>query len=139
MSKDLICFIQDLYRTNGRIPLHEPFFDDRDKELLIETIDSTFVSSVGPLVGDFEKRISEYTGSKYSIAVINGTAALHICLELSGVNSGDEVITQALTFVASTNAILQCSASPIFIDVSKETLGMCPESLKAFLEENCRN
>jgi len=137
MSKDLICFIQDLYRTNGRIPLHEPFFDDRDKELLIETVDSTFVSSVGPLVGDFEKRISEYTGSKYSIAVINGTAALHICLELSGVNSGDEVITQALTFVASTNAILQCSASPIFIDVSKETLGMCPESLKAFLEENC--
>tara|TARA_B100001250_G_scaffold162201_1_gene139339 strand:+ start:25662 stop:26810 length:1149 start_codon:yes stop_codon:yes gene_type:complete len=137
MSKDLVSFIQDLYGTNGRIPLHEPFFDDRDKELLIETVDSTFVSSAGPLISDFEKKIAEYTGSKYSIAVVNGTAALQISLELSGVNSGDDVITQSLTFVASVNAILQCRASPIFIDVDKETLGMSPESLKNFLEEHC--
>ena len=137
MSKNLISFIQDLYGTKGRIPLHEPFFDDRDKELLIETVDSTFVSSAGPLVGNFEKKIAEYTGSKYSIAVVNGTAALQISLELSGVNSGDEVITQSLTFVATVNAILQCRASPIFIDVNKETLGMSPESLKIFLEEHC--
>ena len=67
MSKNLICFIQDLYETNGRIPLHEPFFDDRDKELLIETVDSTFVSSAGPLVGNFEKKIAEYTESINSL------------------------------------------------------------------------
>ena len=137
MYKNLITFIQDLYSTKGPIPLHQPSFDDHDKELIISTIDSSFVSSAGPLVGEFEREICNFTGSKYAVAVVNGTSALHVALELSGVQPEDEVLTQSLTFIASTNAINQCGAYPVFIDVSKETLGMCPVSLNNFLQENC--
>ena len=136
MSSDLIGFIREIY-GEGSISLHEPKFDERDKDHLSQTIDSTYVSSVGPLVGEFEKKICEFTGSKYSVAVVNGTAALHVSLLLSGVKQNDEVITQALTFVASTNAIHQCNAKPIFIDVDKKSMGMSPDSLRKFLEQNC--
>ncbi len=137
MSKNLVNFIQDLYNSKDNIPLHEPYFDSEEEKALESVIKSTFVSSVGPLVGEFESRISEYTGSKYTTAVMNGTCALQIAIELSDVQPGEEVITQSLTFVASTNAILHCSAIPVFIDVSKETMGMSPLSLKDFLDENC--
>ena len=134
MSKDLVSFVQEIYKTSEYIPLHEPYLDETDKTQLIKTIDSTFVSSVGPLVNELEKKVSEFTGSKYAIAVVNGTAALHLSLDIIGVKEGDEVLTQSLNFIASTNAIHQCNASPVFIDVSKETLGMCPDSLSSFLE-----
>jgi len=137
MSKELISFVKSLYGSENLIPLHEPQLDDSDKDLIIQAIDSTFVSSVGVLVTDFEKNICEYTGSSYAVAVVNGTAALYVSLELSGVNIGDEVLTQSLTFVASTNAIHQCKAFPIFIDVDRETMGMCPVSLEKFLKKNC--
>tara|TARA_B100000965_G_scaffold226853_1_gene189896 strand:+ start:3793 stop:4938 length:1146 start_codon:yes stop_codon:yes gene_type:complete len=137
MSKDLVSFVRKLYKTKEYIPLHEPHLDETDKTQLIKTIDSTFVSSVGTLVNEFEKKVSEFTGSKYAIAVVNGTAALHLSLDIIGVKEGDEVLTQSLNFVASTNAIHQCNASPVFIDVEKETLGMSPDSLNAFLENEC--
>ncbi len=137
MSKELVLFVQDLYRTNEYIPLHEPHLDNKDKKKLIETIDSTFVSTVGPLVNEFEEKVCEFTNAKYAIAVANGTAALHLSLDIAGVNQGDEVLTQSLNFIASTNAIHQCKASPVFIDVSKDTLGMCPDSLSLFLEKEC--
>ena len=137
MSKDLVSFIQNLYNTEEFIPLHEPYLDQTDKSQLIRTIDSTFVSTVGPAVNDFERKVKDLTKSKYAVAVVNGTAALHLSLDIIGVDQGDEVLTQSLNFVASTNAIHQCKATPVFIDVSKETLGMCPDSLSSFLEKEC--
>ena len=80
MSKNLVNFIQDLYNSKDNIPLHEPYFDSEEEKALESVIKSTFVSSVGPLVGEFESRISEYTGSKYTTAVMNGTCALQIAI-----------------------------------------------------------
>ena len=137
MSNDLTSFVKSLYGEENPIPLHEPHLDESDKDLVIQAIDSTFVSSVGQMVSDLENKICQFTGSNYAVAVVNGTSALFVSLELSGVNTGDEVLTQSLTFVASTNAIHQCKAFPVFIDVDRETMGMCPASLIKFLEENC--
>jgi len=137
MSKDLINFIRDLYATKESIPLHEPYFDEAEKESVIKAIDSTFVSSVGPMVNQFEQKITEYTGSRYAISVVNGTAALHTALLLSGVTQDDEVITQSLTFVATCNAIHYCNAKPILLDVDLKTLGLSAEALRVFLDSHC--
>ena len=136
MFQDSIEFIKSVYNTDEFIPLHEPVFNGNEKKYLNECIDSTFVSSVGKFVDEFEKLIAEYTGAKYAVATVNGTSALHVSLHLCGVGIGDEVITQPLTFVATCNAISYCNAKPIFIDVDRETMGMSPESLKSFLKEN---
>ncbi len=133
----LVEFIQELYNTQEFIPLHEPRFLAKEKELVGECIDSTFVSSVGKFVDQFEQQIATYTGAKYAVATVNGTSALHISLLLAGVEPETEVITQALSFIATCNAISYCGASPIFVDVDKETLGLSPESLNNFLEQNC--
>jgi len=117
------------------IPLHEPKFIGKEKEYLNECIDSTFVSSVGKFVDEFEKKIAEYTGSKYAVVTVNGTAALQVALRFAGVNENDEVITQPLTFVATCNAIKYTGANPVFVDVDKDTLGLSPESLERFLNE----
>jgi len=137
MFNDFIEFVQNLYSTKSFIPLHAPNFNGNEKKFILDTIDSTYVSSVGKYVVDFEKSIERYTGAKYAIATINGTAALHIALKLSGVEKDTEVITQSLTFVATCNAIRYCGAKPILIDVSRGTLGLCPKKLQFFLEENC--
>ena len=126
-----------MYATKDAIPVHRPQFSGKEKEYLIDTIKSTYVSSVGRYVDDFEKAVAKYTNSAYAIATVNGTSALHIALILAGVRNGDEVITQSLTFVATCNAIRYCNADPIFVDVSKETLGLSEQSMKSFLEENC--
>ncbi len=118
------------------IPLHRPVFNGTEKKYLNDCIDSNFVSSVGENVQNFENQIQEFTGSKYAIATVNGTAALHIALKLSGVENDSEVITQSLTFIATCNAIAYCNATPVFIDVDKETLGMSPERLEHFLKKN---
>ena len=117
MSDSLDCqyaltvdFIKGVFKTDSFIPLHEPRFFGNEKKYLNECIDSTFVSSVGKFVDDFESKIARYTGVKYAIATCNGTSALHISLLISGVESGDEVITQPLTFVATCNAINYCNA-----------------------------
>lgn len=136
MSKsheDIVEFIRNLYQTTEFIPLHEPQFVGNEKAYVIDCIDSTFVSSVGKYVDRFEQMMVGYTGAKYAVATVNGTAALHIALKLVGVNQGDEVITQPLSFVATCNAISYCGARPVFADVDLDTLGMSPVSLRTFL------
>ena len=132
----IIKFIKSIYKNSKFIPLHEPRFTGNEKKYLNECVDSTFVSSVGKFVEEFEKKIAKYTGAKYAVATTNGTSALHISLILANVNSDSEVITQPLTFVATCNAISYCNAKPIFIDVDKDTMGLAPSALKTFLENN---
>lgn len=132
----VIDFIRFLYPNRDFIPLHEPYFRGDEKEYLVECIDSTFVSSVGKYVDMFEEKVRDFTGARYAIATVNGTAALHIALILAGVEQGDLVITQPLTFIATCNAISYCGAEPVFVDIDTETLGMSPESLESWLEEN---
>jgi aminotransferase in exopolysaccharide biosynthesis len=133
----IIDFIRKLYnQPEGFIPLHTPFFGGNEKKYLNECIDTTFVSSVGKFVTQFEEMIAEYTGAKYAITTVNGTAALHIALLLSGVMQDDEVITQPLTFVATANAISYTGAKPVFVDVDKDTTGLSPVALRKWLKEN---
>ncbi len=129
-------FIRKLYDTEEFIALHEPQFFGNEKEYVNDTIDSTFVSSVGKYVTKFEEMVAEYTGAKYAIATSNGTSALHTALKLVGVDEKSEVITQPLTFVATANAISYCGAKPIFVDVDRDTLGLSPQKLEIFLKEN---
>jgi perosamine synthetase len=136
MFENLINFIQETHKTKDFIPLHEPKFVGNEKRYLNECIDSTFVSSVGKFVDEFEEKIANYTGAKYAIATSNGTSALHISLILANVGQSDEVITQPLTFVATCNAISYCGANPVFVDVDKDTMGLSPSALKDFLENN---
>ncbi len=135
-NTSIVDFIRSLYKTDSFIPLHEPRFIGNEKKYLNECIDSTFVSSVGKFVDRFEIDVAKYTGAKYAVATSNGTSALHISLIISGVEAGDEVITQPLTFVATCNAISYCNAKPIFIDVDKDTIGMSPAALEVFLKAN---
>lgn len=132
----IIDFIRNLYQTTEYIPLHEPKFVGNEKAYVMDCIDSTFVSSVGKYVDRFEHEMAKYTGARYAVATVNGTAALHIALKLAGVNQGDEVVTQSLSFVATCNAISYCGAQPVFVDVDRDTLGLSPESLNAFLSAN---
>jgi perosamine synthetase len=134
--QNIIDFIRGLYQTAEFIPLHEPKFIGNEKAYVTDCIDSTFVSSVGKYVDRFEQMMAEYTGAKYAIATVNGTAALHVALKLVGVSQGDEVITQPLSFIATCNAISYCGAAPVFVDVDLDTLGMSPDSLQSFLVVN---
>ncbi len=136
MFEKILAFIRDLYgQKKGKISLHEPVFVGNEKKYVLECIDSNFVSSVGKYVDQFERQIRDYTAAKYAIATVNGTAALHVALLLSGVKPGDEVITQAISFVATANAIKYCNAEPVFLDSEKESLGICPNALEFFLAE----
>ena len=136
MNKKIINFIKSLYPKKKQIHLHEPIFTDLDKEFVMDTIESTFVSSVGKYVNEFEKRMAEYVGSKYAVAVVNGTSALHIALKLAGVKSDDLVITQALSFVATSNAISYLGASPLYVDIDLNNLGLSSSKLENFLLKN---
>jgi len=136
--KEIVRYIRQVYnKPFGNVPLHSPVFIGNEKKYLLRCIDSTFVSYLGEFVLEFEKSISEYTGAKYSIAVVNGTSALQMALMSVGVKKNTEVITQALTFVATANAIFHAGGIPVFVDVDSDTLGMSPQSLKRFLYENC--
>jgi perosamine synthetase len=132
---EVIGFIKNQFDNKAFIPLHEPRFVGNEKKYVVDTIDSTFVSSVGAYVDKFEVMMSSISGTNKSIAVVNGTSALQVALRLAGVNAGDEVITQALTFIATVNAIIYNGAAPIFIDVDIDTMGLSPKSVEAFLEE----
>lgn len=136
MYDALIRFVREQYRTDDFIPLHAPVFPGREREYVIETIESTFVSSVGSFVDRFERDMAAYTGSPRAVATTNGTAALHVALRLAGVQPGELVITQPLTFVATCNAIAYCMAEPLFIDVDRHTLGLSPAAMHAWLEEH---
>ena len=133
----IVEFIKKIYKKD-KIFLHEPLFIGNEKKYVNDCIDSTFVSSVGEYVNRFEKEFAKKVESRYAIATVNGTAALHIALILANVERDDEVITQPLTFVATCNAISYIGAKPIFVDVDLDTLGMSPKSLKNFLETNCK-
>jgi len=135
--KHIVDFIKKTFNTNEFISLHEPRFNGNEKKYLNDCIDSTFVSSVGKYVDQFEKEFAKKVGSKYAIATVNGTSALHISLILADVQKDDEVITQPLTFIATCNAISYIGAKPIFVDVDLDTMGLSPDSLKSFLELNC--
>lgn len=136
MYNDLIKFVRQWYQTDAFIPLHEPRFKDIDRKYVTDCIDSTFVSSVGEYVTRFEKDLAAFLNVRRTVVTVNGTAALQMALHLAGVNPGDEVITQPLTFVATVNAIAYLNAVPVFVDVNKETLGLCPDALEMFLDQN---
>tara|TARA_X000000950_G_scaffold281951_1_gene379738 strand:+ start:11176 stop:12333 length:1158 start_codon:yes stop_codon:yes gene_type:complete len=134
-ARNFNSLIRSITKDQDIIGLHPPLFIGNEKRFINETIDSNYVSSVGKFVDKFEKSISSLTTSKYSIATVNGTSALQIALILGNVKQGDEVLTQALSFVATSNAISYLKAKPVFIDVDIDTMGMSPLALESFLEE----
>jgi len=127
--------IKDIYGTREFIPLHVPRFRGKEKEYLEHCIDTTFVSSVGKFVNQFEAQIAQISKTKKAVAVVNGTAGIQVALRLAGVQHGDEVLTQALTFVATANAIIYNNAHPVFIDVDIDTMGLSPKAVSEFLDE----
>ena len=131
-----IDFIKSQFKTEEFIPLHVPHFGGNEKKYLLETIDSTFVSSVGAFVDQFEIMMQNITSAKKAVAVVNGTAGLQVALRIAGVGAGDEVLTQGLTFVATANAIAYNSAHPVFLDVDIDTMGLSPIAVSNFLAEN---
>lgn len=136
MQTKLIKLVRDLYSTTEFIPLHAPTFAGNEQAYLAETITSTFVSSVGKFVDEFEQKIQNFTHAARAVATVNGTAALHVALYLAGVRAGDLVITQALTFVATCNALYHMSAKPVFIDIEPNAFGLCPKATATWLAEH---
>lgn len=136
LCEEIVRFIKNEYNSK-KIPLHSPRLLGREMEYLWQCIDTGYVSSIGEFVNDVENDISKITGAKYAVAMSSGTAALHMALICAGVKAGDDVITQPLSFVATANAISYIGASPIFVDVDMETMGMSPQSLREFLLSNC--
>ena len=136
MYHDVVSFVHELYGTEGMVPLHVPTFRGNEKKYLNECIDTTFVSSVGKFVDRFEEMMVDYTGTQKAVVCVNGTNALHMAMLLVGVERDDEVITQALTFIATCNAISYIGAHPVFIDVDKDTMGLSPDAMEAWLKEN---
>jgi perosamine synthetase len=134
--KQITDFIKTLYPHQTSVILHAPVFTGNEKKYLLDCIDSTFVSYLGAYVTQFEEMTAQFTGAAHAIAVVNGTAALQVALEIAGVRPGDEVITQALTFAATASAIVHAGAEPVFVDVDRDTLGMSPEKLEDWLQKN---
>jgi perosamine synthetase len=122
----------------GPIKLHEPTFDGNETKYVKDCIASTYVSSVGKYVDQFEIELAKYTGAKYAVSLVNGTSALHLALKLAGVKAGEEVLVQAFNFVAAANAITYCGATPHFVDIENENLGIDPNKLQSYLSEISR-
>ncbi len=133
MYEKTIDFIKSLYGNQEFVPLSVPKFIGNEKKYLEDCIDTTFVSSVGAYVDRFEKDMAAYTGAKKAVVCVSGTNALHMALILVGVEQDDEVLTQALTFIATCNAISYLGAHPVFIDVDKSTMGLSPDAVKEWL------
>lgn len=131
----LISAVRDIY-GEGFIPLHRPIFEGNERQYLVDCVDSNFVSSVGARVKEFETTCANFAGVKHGIATMNGTAALHMAMIVGGVKAEDEVITQALTFVATCNAINYCGARAVFVDVDRDTMGLSPRALELWLSEH---
>lgn len=136
MYSQVTDFVHQLFGTEETVSLHAPLFIGNEKKYLNECIDTTFVSSVGKFVDRFEEEMAAYTGAKKAVVCVSGTNALHMAMMLVGVERDDEVLTQALTFIATCNAISYIGAHPVFIDVDMETLGLSPKAVKAWLEKN---
>lgn len=134
--QETIDFIQNKFKTKDTIPLHAPVFDGNEKNYVLDTLESTYVSSVGGYVDLAEKMVASISQTKSAVSVVNGTAGLQVALQLAGVQRGDEVITQALTFVATANAIHYNGAEPVFLDVDYDTMGLSYKAVSDFLKEN---
>lgn len=124
-----------LPQEHNFIPLHEPHFSGNEWVYVKECLDTGWVSSVGKFVDQFENSLAEYTGVDYAIAVVNGTAALHICLKIAGVEQNDEVLIPSLTFIATANAVSYCGAIPHFVESELKTLGLDPKKLEYYLNQ----
>jgi len=133
LGAEVIAAVRDVVGSPP-VPLHAPEFKGNEWAYVKETLDTSFVSSVGEFVDRFENGLAEYTGAKHAIAVVNGTAALHIALLLAGVQPGDEVLVPTLTFIATANAISYCGAEPHFVDCEETTLGVNVKKLRKHLE-----
>jgi perosamine synthetase len=133
MFDKLIAHIRGIY-GEGTIPLHAPVLGAEDRAGVMEAFDCGFVSSVGPHVTKFEEDLARFTGATKAVAVVNGTAGLHLAMVIAGVKTNDLVITQALTFVATANAISYTGAKPVFLDSDKDTMGLSPVALESFLK-----
>jgi len=138
MYQDIVEFIRRHYEAKDgeTVMLHAPTFVGNEKKYLNECIDSTFVSSVGQFVDRFERDMEAFTGAKKAVVCVSGTNALHMAMMLAGVERDDEVLTQALTFIATCNAISYIGAYPVFIDVDKDTMGLSPDALASWLSRN---
>ena len=136
MYNQITDFIHQLFGTEETVPLHAPLFIGNEKKYLEECIDTTFVSSVGQFVDRFEADMAAYTGARKAVVCVSGTNALHMAMMLVGVERDDEVLTQALTFIATCNAISYIGAHPVFIDVDMDTLGLSPKAVKDWLVKN---
>lgn len=136
MFSQITDFIHNLYGTMDTVPLHAPKFMGNEKKYLDECIDTTFVSSVGKFVDRLENEIAAYTGAVRAVVCVSGTNALHMAMMLVGVERDDEVLTQALTFIATCNAVSYIGAHPVFVDVDLDTLGMSPVAVRSWLEKN---
>mgnify|MGYP003307419614 CR=1 FL=1 len=134
--KKITDFIHDMYDNQDFVPLAVPVFIGNEKKYLDECINTTFVSSVGKFVDKFEEETAKYTGAKKAVVCVSGTNALHMSLMLAGVQRGDEVLTQALTFIATCNALSYIDAHPVFIDVDKDTMGLSPVAVREWLAKN---
>src|ERR1044071_8448196 len=124
--EDIVSVVKEAFPPQTFIPLHAPVFPGNERKYVMDAIDSTYVSSVGAYVNKFEQMMCEITGASYAVAIVNGTNALHLALLLAGVQREDEVLSQSLTFIATCNAISYLYASPVFIDVDKDTMGLSP-------------
>lgn len=129
-------FIKSLYPEMNPVLLHCPQFLGNEKMYLNECIDTKFVSYVSHFVTDFEEHIKKLTGAKYAVAMVNGTEALHMALVSAGIKAGEEIVSQPLTFAATSAVIVHIGAIPVYVDVDRDTMGMSPASLKSFLENN---
>ena len=134
--KNTIDFIKSVYGNQEFTPLSVPKFIGNEKKYLEECIDTTFVSSVGKFVDRFEEDMAMYTGAKKAVVCVSGTNALHMSLMLVGVERNDEVLTQALTFIATCNALSYIGALPVFLDVDRSTMGLSPDAMKEWLIKN---
>lgn len=134
--KETIDFIRKEFGGSDFVPLHAPLFIGNEKKYLEECIDTTFVSSVGAFVDRFEEMVRDYTGAAGAVVTVNGTSALQMALLLSGVGRDDLVLTQPMSFIATCNAISYLGAEPFFIDVDRQTLGLSPDALEQWLEDN---
>jgi perosamine synthetase len=135
-NEKIVAFIKGQFPGKDSIPLHVPYFGGNEKKYLLDAIDSTFVSSAGAYIDKFEDLICQITGARHAVAIVNGTNAIHLAMIVCGTKQNDEVVTQALTYVATCNAISYVDAKPVFIDVDKDTMGMSPSALSNFLEKN---
>ena len=134
--KKVVSFIKDFYGNQDFVPLSVPKFNGNEKKYLDDCINTTFVSSVGKYVDRFEKDMATYTGAKRAVVCVSGTNALHMAMILVGLERDDEVLTQALTFIATCNAISYIGARPVFLDVDKSTMGLSPDAVEKWLKSN---